>query len=115
MFQQKQEPQPSQVRSPQIGQKSRFRISLVIVIILCILFSVAFITVIIILSNQGIVTSSGLFISIIVPVLVLVISLIQLFQFFAPQRAMSLEKFLHTLVFELDCTVPTGRSLESAF
>jgi hypothetical protein len=103
MVQQKPESQPDKVPDSQIGQKPRFRISLAIVICLFILFGVIFLTVIIILSSLGIITAavfkdlSLIFISIIVPVLALVISLIQLVQSFASRQAESVTASSHIL------------------
>src|SRR5437667_8064041 len=103
MVQQKPESQPDKVPNSQIGQKPRFQISLAIVICFFILFGVIFLTVVIILSSLGIITAavfkdlSLIFISIIVPVLALVISLIQLVQSFTSRQAESVATSSHIL------------------
>jgi WD40 repeat protein len=94
MVQQKQELQPDKVQSQQIGRKPRFRLHLAVVISVFILFIVIFLTVIIVLSSLG-KDLSLIFISVIVPVLGLVISLIQLVQSLAAHRAESLKNSLH--------------------
>src|SRR5579859_3175181 len=106
MFQQKQESQSDQVRSRQTGQETRFRMSLVIIVILCLLFSAALIVIIIILSNRGIITSSGLFISVVVPVLGLVISVITLIQSFTNNKIDTLENPAQPLPAILTTNIP---------